>query len=134
MHRDTIQHTPRSARCHNERNERQLDSPVHRRTPQHPPPTIVPLHLPTNNQPVPAFQGDDPFALPPRPPAPSPTAARQQLDNLRAQAAAAQALLLPVQRRRGRQQQRVIVQNPAPVQVPPPTPQRLFLHQVLSFL
>src|ERR1700727_375677 len=109
MHRDNIQHTPRSAARQNERNQRQLESPVHRRTPQHqhvPPSTIVPLMLPINNQfPVPVFHGDDPFVtFPPPPPvpapgpAPSPATARMQLDNLRAQAAAAAALLMPTRR------------------------------------
>jgi hypothetical protein len=133
--RHNIQRTPRSAARQNERDERQLDSPVHRRTPQRRDPAyppIAPLNFGLNNMaPAPPLHGGDPFiAVPPPPPSlppgPSPTAARLALDDLRAQAAAAAALLIPVQRRRGRQQQRrAVVQDPFPARTPAPSPPRL---------
>jgi hypothetical protein len=145
MHRHNIQRTPRSAARQNERDGRQLDSPVHRRTPQRRDinqPPIVPLAFGLNVMPAPAFQGGDPFVLPLPPPppppllppGPSPTAARLALDQLRAQAAAANALLAPVQRRRGRQQQRAAaVQNPFPACTPAPSPPRLAPDQFVHY-
>jgi hypothetical protein len=129
--RHSMQRTPQSAARQNERDGRQLDSPVHRRTPQHRDinqPPIVPLAFALDMMPAPPFQGDDPFVLPPPlpPPSASPTAARLALDQLRAQAAAANALLAPVQRWRGRQQQRATaVHNPFPARTPAPSPPRL---------
>ena len=141
MHRHNIQRTPRSAARQNERDGRQLDSPVHRRTPQRgdiAQAPIVPLNFGLNAMPAPAFQGIDPFAIlpPPPPPAPaaSPTAARLALDQLRAQAAAANDLLAPVRRWWGRP---AAVQNPFPARTPAPSPPRVapdrFVHyQVLT--
>lgn len=136
--RHNIQQTPRSAARQSERDERQLDSPVHRRIPQQtdlPPPPILPLNLPFVNQiQVPPYQGGDPFVTPPTS---SPAAARLALDDLRAQAAATSAILLQTGRRRqhGRAPRRAPAQDPLPALTPAPTPStpHLLRYQVVYF-
>ena len=98
-----------------------MHSPEHRRIPQqnsHSQPTIVPLSFGNNiNHTNRALtEDDDPFYVPPQAPAqrtlPSPEAARIELNELYAQAAATNALLQPRRQRRnptlvGREYQQV---------------------------
>jgi hypothetical protein len=121
--------TPRSAARHNERANRLLLSPEHRRTPQpQPQPPIVPMQLGHIHNNHPFLLGDDPFALPPPPPplppGPSPTRMRRHLEELHAQAAVAAAQLQPIaRRRRGRPlQQRRVDNLPFPPPACPPSP------------
>jgi hypothetical protein len=122
--------TPHSAARHNERVNRQLLSPEHRRIPRHQPqPAIVPLRFGQIQVNHPFLLGEDPFQpiavpLPPPslPPGPSPATVRRQMEDLHAQAAAAAALMVPPQHR-GRRRQAQPAAPPFPAPAPPATPE-----------